>query len=171
MPSIIVYDPNATPAQVKQFLTSVDPSFYQGRQDVKIYDNTTTPTESEIKATVAGKVLKYLKVSGATVLDYTQAEKDAQDASEAAANIAQAKQAAKNLYDATDSNSRLIRAGDKLVVDEINLLREWITAFKAAVAASTSLSNLQTRVAALPDVPDRTYAQGKTAIFNLVDGE
>lgn len=50
------------------------------------------------------------------------------------------------------------------LLDEINLLREWIASFKAAVAASTSLANLQTRVAALPDMPDRTVQQAIQAV-------
>ena len=52
------------------------------------------------------------------------------------------------------------------LLDEINLIRGWFVAFKAAVAASTSLANLQTRIAALPDTPDRTVDQLKTAVFN-----
>jgi len=48
--------------------------------------------------------------------------------------------------------------------DENNNLREWITSFKAAVTASTSLANLQTRVAALPDMPDRTVVQAIAAM-------
>mgnify|MGYP001600442493 CR=1 FL=1 len=52
------------------------------------------------------------------------------------------------------------------IIDELNNLREWIVAFKAATAAATSLSNLQTRVAALPDMPDRTPAQAIAAVRN-----
>jgi hypothetical protein len=33
------------------------------------------------------------------------------------------------------------------IEDEVNALRQWLVAFKAAVAASTSLANMQTRVA------------------------
>lgn len=50
------------------------------------------------------------------------------------------------------------------LLDELNLLREWLVSFKAVVAASTSLANLQTRVAALPDMPDRTVQQAISAI-------
>ena len=46
-----------------------------------------------------------------------------------------------------------------LTLDEVNVLRQWITAFKAAVAASSSLADLRTRVAALPNTPDRTRRQ------------
>jgi hypothetical protein len=50
------------------------------------------------------------------------------------------------------------------LIDELNLLREWIVAFKAQTAAATSLANLQTRVAALPDLPDRTVPQAIAAV-------
>lgn len=46
-----------------------------------------------------------------------------------------------------------------LTLDEINLLREWVAAFNATVAAAASLADLKTRIAALPILPDRTRAQ------------
>ncbi len=68
-----------------------------------------------------------------------------------------------------DANSKAYRAVAALAIDEINTLREWIVSFQAAVAAATSLANLQTRVAALPNLPDRTLAQAKTAFINKVN--
>lgn len=79
--------------------------------------------------------------------------------------------AAKQFHDDQDAQNVAFRAFVKLVVDENNLLREWITDFKAAVAAAGSLGALKTGVAGLPNVPQRTYQQAKTAIHNLVDGE
>lgn len=38
-------------------------------------------------------------------------------------------------------------------IDETNRIRQWITDFKAAVAAATSLADLKTRIAALNDLP------------------
>ena len=64
---------------------------------------------------------------------------------------------------------KLLRASAGVTIDEINALRDWITSFKAAVAAATNLANLQTRVAALADMPDRTLAQAKTAIVAKID--
>lgn len=46
-----------------------------------------------------------------------------------------------------------------LTLDEINNLRQWVASFKAATAAATSLADLKTRVAALPNMPDRTRQQ------------
>ncbi len=68
-----------------------------------------------------------------------------------------------------DGDARAYRAVAAIMVDEINLLREWIVAFKAATAAATSLANLQTRVAALPDLPDRTLAQARSAFIARVN--
>ena len=42
---------------------------------------------------------------------------------------------------------------------ENNALRSWITDFKAAVAAASSLIDLQTRIAGLPNMPARTVEQ------------
>ncbi len=68
-----------------------------------------------------------------------------------------------------DPAARAYRAITALTIDEINTLREWIVAFKVATAAATSLANLQTRVAALPDLPDRTLAQAKSAFITKVN--
>lgn len=58
-----------------------------------------------------------------------------------------------------------------VVLDENNLMREWIESFKAATAAATSLANLQARVAALLAMPDRTRNQLLTAITaKITDG-
>lgn len=64
--------------------------------------------------------------------------------------------------------NKLLRAALLVAMDEVNALRQWITAFKAAVAASTSLANLQTRVAALANTLDRTAAQIKPALASRI---
>lgn len=71
---------------------------------------------------------------------------------------------AAELLAATDRTARALRAVALTALDEINALRDWITQFKAATAAATSLANLQTRVAALANVPQRTAAQLKSAL-------
>jgi hypothetical protein len=60
------------------------------------------------------------------------------------------------------------RAAAAVLVDEINLLRDWNTGLASAVAAATSLADLKTRVALLPALPDRTLSQAKTAIQNKI---
>jgi hypothetical protein len=56
-----------------------------------------------------------------------------------------------------------------LTVDELNVLRDWLTQFKAAVAAAGTLAALKTSVAALPALPERTFAQVRTAIRGKID--
>ena len=78
---------------------------------------------------------------------------------------------AKELLDATHHQAALTRALALTTLSEVNNLRQWITSFKAAAAAATNLANLQTRIAALPNVPDRTATQLRTAIKQqLSDG-
>lgn len=66
------------------------------------------------------------------------------------------------------TNPRAFRAVAAIMVDEINALRDWITAFKVATNAATSLADFKTRVAALPDLPDRTLAQAKSEFITKV---
>lgn len=56
-----------------------------------------------------------------------------------------------------------------VAIDEINILRDWITQFKSQVALASSLADLKTRVAALPNVPQRTATQAKTAVASKID--
>lgn len=65
--------------------------------------------------------------------------------------------------------SRVEIAFAGVLADEINLLRQWLMSFKAQVAAATNLANLQTRVAALPNMPDRTLTQARNAIKDKID--
>jgi hypothetical protein len=57
-----------------------------------------------------------------------------------------------------------LRSAASLLVDEENLIRQWLTSFKVEVAAATSLADLKARVATLPAMPDRTMAQAKNAM-------
>lgn len=68
------------------------------------------------------------------------------------------------------SLGKALRAEAAVLIDELNNIRQWIVAFKAQTALATNLANFQTRVAALPDMPDRTLAQAKTAIQNKLNG-
>lgn len=162
MANIARYSTASTPNPITEFKESVNTPDYEGQANVLINPDL---------ANVAGWAVKYWKHVAGELQLMTQAERDAVDAAEAAAIIAAAKNAAKNLYDALDSMGRVIRATSKLTVDELNIIRQWITDFKAQTAAATNLSNFQSRVASLPNLPDRTYAQAKTSIGNIVDGE
>lgn len=65
---------------------------------------------------------------------------------------------------------KVLRALMLTAMDEINILREWLTSFKTQVAAASSLADLKTRIAGLPDTPDRTAVQLRTAITNKISG-
>lgn len=98
----------------------------------------------------------------------TQAEQDDLDA--AAAIEQAAAVAAYKDFESTPSNwSRIERAAIELLVAENNTNRQWISDFKAEVAASTSLADFKSRVAGLPDMPQRTPAQIKSALRNKLD--
>lgn len=62
------------------------------------------------------------------------------------------------------SNERVLRALLLTLIDELNSLRSWLRSFKTETAAATNLANFQTRVAALPNLPDRTARQARTSI-------
>ena len=66
-------------------------------------------------------------------------------------------------------SSKLYRALLLIALDEINLLRQWIEAFKAETAASLLLTDFQARVATLPAMPNRTASQLRTAITGKVN--
>lgn len=89
---------------------------------------------------------------------------DWSDAAQATYDNLQQRTAASNCVTESSAAGKLERATAGVLVDEINSLRQWITSFKAAVAAATTFADLKTRVAALANTPDRTLAQAKTAI-------
>lgn len=66
--------------------------------------------------------------------------------------------------------TRLTVAIDLTALDAINVLRAWITTFKAEVAAATSLANLQTRVANnTPNLPQIGIAAVIQAVKDKLD--
>ena len=85
-------------------------------------------------------------------------------------NLRQRSEANSTLDASTVSAAKLYRATAAVLVDEINLLRQWLVAFKVEVAAAATLADLKTRVAGLPNMPDRTLAQAKTAITSKING-
>lgn len=112
------------------------------RESIVIHDGTPTPTEAELQSA---------------------------EAAWKAAEPARIKAAIKAIYDASENNPKLLRAVCETLLDEVNGLRQWITSFKAATAASSSLADLKNRVAALGNMPDRTAAQARAAIFSKID--
>jgi hypothetical protein len=110
----------------------------------------------------------YMIVAGGIPREMTQAEKDIVNAAIAAADLLASKTGAKISIDGIGGYDK--RALAKIMIDEINVLSQWLASFKVEVAAATNLADLKTRVAGLPATPDRTLAQAKTAYKNLIDG-
>jgi hypothetical protein len=115
------------------------------------------------------RVLGYAKIlDSGTVRNATQPEIDSFSTSEDADDSIQDRDAAIVLFQAHPAFRKLMTAYSDIVKDEINGLRQWIVQYKAAVAAANNLGTLKTSVANLPDLPDRTLAQLKTAIQNRI---
>jgi len=66
-------------------------------------------------------------------------------------------------------NRKIMTAFSDILKDEFNILRDWITQFKVEVAAAANLGDLKTRIAGMPDLPDRNLAQLKSAIQNRIN--
>jgi hypothetical protein len=84
-----------------------------------------------------------------------------------AADLARAR--AKALFDGTSEGGVKDRAIAWLLVNQLNALRQWDMSFKAAVAASTSLADLKSRVALLPDLAQITLSAARQALRDLLD--
>ena len=79
------------------------------------------------------------------------------------------RQRAKDALDAAlERENRIDRAIAQIMLQEVNNLRQWMMDFKAQTALATNLANLQTRVAALPNLPQYTENQLITAIKNRI---
>lgn len=76
---------------------------------------------------------------------------------------------AKSLFLQTDPEGLSKRIIASILIDEINLVRKWTRDLKAAVAASTSLADMKTKVAALDTLANRDMDQAKTAYNNRAD--
>lgn len=87
----------------------------------------------------------------------------------AAAALTELRAKAKELFQAMEQSARRDRALVLVTLDEVNLLRSWLTDFKTAVAGAGTLAALKTAVAALPNTPQRTAAQAKNAVLARID--
>ncbi len=95
--------------------------------------------------------------------------KAAADAAEALATLRE--QARDFIRNDPRPEMKALRSVALIVLDENNLLRAWIEAFKVQTAACTSLADFKTRVAGLPATPARTPAQLLNAmVAKVTDG-
>lgn len=111
---------------------------------------------------------KFADVGGNTVRNAIQAEIDAFAPAQSDDEDLQDAAGASALFLTHPRNRKLMTAFADIIKDEMNIVRGWTLSYKAEVAAATSLGDLQTRVAGLPDLADRTLAQLKTAIQNRI---
>lgn len=104
-------------------------------------------------------------VLGQTVTEMDQTAKDAVDAAEAAALLAAGRDRSKTEID----ELLVMKALVKVLIDELNILRQWTRDFKTATADAGTLAAFKTNVAGLDNLADRTAAQARTAIKNEID--
>lgn len=160
MPNWAIYDTQTN--AVKKWLISDpnDPTYPVGTNEGALKN----PSTSNVSA----QPLRYWKVVNGAVELMTQGERDAVDAAIAAAALAAAKLSAKNAVDGLSGYQ--LRGLAKIMIDEINALRQRDVDRSTDVAAATNLSDLKTRWAARSALNDRTLAQAKTAYKALMDG-
>lgn len=103
-------------------------------------------------------------VTGSRVVPMQQAEIDAILADEALQSKLDQRIGEKAQYNAIYLKSLVL-----IIIDEINIQRQWTVDFKAAVAGASTLAQLKTAVAALPTLNPRTLQQLRTALENKVD--
>jgi hypothetical protein len=106
---------------------------------------------------VNGQPPKYWKITGDSVSLMTAGEQATADSAELSAQRDMIATAMDRLEDYS-------RAFALTVLDEINLHAARVTAILDAVDGASSLAALKTAVLAIPDVPQRTIAQLKTAV-------
>jgi hypothetical protein len=140
MPRIVTFDEAATPQRVLG-VTGVSenegPWNASGRTDFVI-----SPDLSLLIDLVSRR---YWKHDSGSIVEYTQAEKDAQDASEAVAHDASVREGAESGLVGFHGDALLLRAFADVIKDEINVLR------------------------AQHSLPDRTLAQLKSAINSRIN--
>lgn len=54
---------------------------------------------------------------------------------------------------------QLLEALTLVILDRFNVVHDWMNDFKAEVAAATSLADLQSRIAGLPNMPELDASQ------------
>ncbi len=84
-------------------------------------------------------------------------------------DIQELREEAAALFSAMEREGQALRGLALVTMDEVNILRSWVAQFKAAVNLASSLADLKTRVAALPNVPQRTASDIKPAIVTKIN--
>ena len=137
------------------FITIVDPTFIDGQE---FQD----PQGQRL-------VLGYTKIYiGGVVRNATQQEIDGFESARVDGYNQIEADKAKDQFQNDPNLRRILIALIKGIIREDNQNRLWIRDFKAAVAASTSLADFQSRVAALDTPTDREFQDAKDYIIGQV---
>ena len=159
----IVVCPDTDNSQVLFFDVSGEP------RENCLYFNAESENFTNVKTLLSTVERKYLKINLPTIEEMSQAEKDVIDANELSQADSFLRIGAKAQYDGQTEQGQALRCMAKVILDELNDIRGWTVSFKAEVAAATNLGNLQSRIATLSTLNNRTLSQAKTAIQNCVD--
>jgi len=114
MATIIIFAEGETPERVLSYLQRVDPAPYRTRTDALIEPDLSAVTEPDFH---------HWKHVAGSIVDMTQAEKDALDAAIAAAADAHTRSAAQQMLQGFEGQALFLRAFADIIKDEINLLR------------------------------------------------
>jgi len=106
---------------------------------------------------VVGVPTKYWSISGDTVMEMSQAEKDAVDTAETEAFR-------DGTAERVDQVEDIIRALSLVLLDELNLHAERTNGILTAIDNGASLAAIKTAVLAIQDVPLRTIQQLKNGL-------
>jgi len=118
---------------------------------------------------VAGFPNKYWIITGDLITLMDQAARDAVDAAEAAQFLLNIRAAGKEaIADQQDVNI-LIKAAFSVMVDEFNNRADLYNDLKTAITSGSNFAQVVANINALPDAPQRTLAQLKTAAENAID--
>lgn len=71
-------------------------------------------------------------------------------------------------FEADEETVVVSRAVLMTMLDEINVLRQWCTTLRSHLANASSLADQRSRVSGMPQLPDRTTEQARTAVRNKI---
>lgn len=136
-----------------QLLESVHTPDYPGTR----YQDATPGTD--LRTLVDSVPSRYLKLDGDTVVEMSQAEKDAVDLARLTAQRDAAVARLQNVED-------VLRAFMLMVLDDRNAQAQATNSILAAAENATSLATFQSAMNAIADVPEYTEQQLRTGIRN-----
>lgn len=168
MANVIIFD--VLTNRAKEYFANVDPAGFLSQPDALVFTDQTEQKADSVASLLSAVPVKYIKkVGNPQIAEMSEAEKITVELESAFQDVNFSRSSAVNALGLHSPNPILLRALADILKDEINILRGWLVSFKAQSAAATSLADFKARVATLPDTPDRTLSQLKTAIINRIN--